>query len=328
MCQLGHNVYLLDTQTKSKSGSIKQVLYKVSNRAGHPLDLAGANNKILQVLKKESFDIVWVDSVRNIKRATLKMIKIQYPEILLISLIMDDPFAKTVVSWRRFLQTVPYYDLHYVAREKNISELKALGAKEVYRFHKGYAPATHCCVTLRQDNKSYEIFFAGHYETKRESDIAFLIRNGIPVTVAHHKENGWENSPHWKTIQPYFIDGGFYGSDYAKAISSSRIALCFYCQANSDMENSRMYEIAACQTLMLAERNDENIHIFEEDKEAVYFSSQEELLEKAKHYLANSSQRKQIAAAGTERCLKSGYSYQKRLKDMLKTVCNLKESNA
>ena len=43
---------------------------------------------------------------------------------------------------------------------------------------------------------------------------------------------------------------------------------------------------------MMAERTDEHLSMFEENKEAVYFSSKEELLEKCKYYLVHDSERK------------------------------------
>jgi spore maturation protein CgeB len=48
---------------------------------------------------------------------------------------------------------------------------------------------------------------------------------------------------------------------------------------------------------------------FEEDKEAVYFSSHEELVDKLRFYLAHENRRRKIAEAGFQRCIQSGARY-------------------
>ena len=76
-------------------------------------------------------------------------------------------------------------------------------------------------------------------------------------------------------------------------------------------------EIPACGAFMLAERTDEHLRLFEEGKEAAYFGSNEELLEKVRYYLNHEDERRMIASAGRKRCLDSGYSHHERLKYML-----------
>ena len=71
---------------------------------------------------------------------------------------------------------------------------------------------------------------------------------------------------------------------------------------------------------MLAERTDEHKALFEEDKEAVYFSSNEELLEKCRYYLEHEDERKAIAEAGWKRCLDSDYSNEGMIRKVLKVI--------
>ena len=63
---------------------------------------------------------------------------------------------------------------------------------------------------------------------------------------------------------------------------------------------------------MLAQRSAGQREFFEEGREIECFASYEEMRDKIRFYLANDSARARIRAAGRERCLRSGYSYQER----------------
>ena len=71
---------------------------------------------------------------------------------------------------------------------------------------------------------------------------------------------------------------------------------------------------------MLAERTDEHLSYFEEGKEAEFFSSINELIDKVKYYLSHEDQRIQIAQSGRNRCIHSGYTYKHRLKEIFEAI--------
>ena len=71
---------------------------------------------------------------------------------------------------------------------------------------------------------------------------------------------------------------------------------------------------------MLAERTEEHIDMFEEGKEAVYFSSNQELLDQINFLKNNPDIRNQIAKNGYDKCLKSKMSYADRLKEILENT--------
>jgi spore maturation protein CgeB len=86
---------------------------------------------------------------------------------------------------------------------------------------------------------------------------------------------------------------------------------------NKNNYNMRTFEIPSSKGFMLAQRSDESREYFSEDKEAVYFSSPEELKDKAAYYLAHDDARLKIAAAGYNRCITSDYSYLSRVRRLL-----------
>ncbi len=68
---------------------------------------------------------------------------------------------------------------------------------------------------------------------------------------------------------------------------------------------------------MIAERTNEHLDLFEENKEAVYFSNDCELLEKVKYYLENEKERLSISNNGYNKCVKKDYSYDNMVKKIL-----------
>jgi spore maturation protein CgeB len=79
---------------------------------------------------------------------------------------------------------------------------------------------------------------------------------------------------------------------------------------------------------MLAERTDDHRRLFEEGREAEFFGSFDELLDKCRHYLEHPEQRCAIAAAGLRRCVDADYSYQARLRQVLAEVTRIRNEKS
>lgn len=134
------------------------------------------------------------------------------------------------------------------------------------------------------------------------------------------------------------------GRDYRLALGGAKIALCLLrakLQANRDRHVMRTFvirtleipardrhvmrtfEIPACGAFMLAERTDEHLELFEENREAAYFGSVEELLDKVRYYLSHEDERQRIAKAGYRRVTAGRHTYLDRLKEILDQVKSL-----
>jgi spore maturation protein CgeB len=143
-----------------------------------------------------------------------------------------------------------------------------------------------------------------------------LARNGIQVRVF---------GPYWgraPDVHPNLQTTDIFlaGEEYGRAVAATKINLCFLRKENRDLQTTRTMEIPACGAFMLAERTDEHLALFREGIEADFFSSNEELIRKAKYYLQHDDERVRIAAAGRARCLSSGYDNHSRLGWMIERV--------
>jgi spore maturation protein CgeB len=107
------------------------------------------------------------------------------------------------------------------------------------------------------------------------------------------------------------------GREYRLAVSGAKINLGLVRHSNRDGHAMRTFEIPACGAFMLAERTEEHMEFFIENKEAAYFGSDEELLEKIDYYLAHDTERQRIAQAGYERVTSGKHTYRDRVQQIL-----------
>lgn len=326
--ELGYDVVPIDTAPEDVRNRQRRFSYRVRRKLFGPLDLANANRKILAVCQQKEFDIVWIDKGITIKPETLLEIKEMYPKVKLVHYNPDDPFGRHGKSryWKTFSKAIPEYNVHFVPRKVNVNEYKKLGAQMVIQSIPfwGYCPETHKPMQLSEGDKKQmggQVGFIGSWEYERAHSLFFLAKNEFQVRVWG---DGWKKC---KIKHPNLrIEyKSIWGLNYARAICAFDINLCFLRKANRDLQTTKSIEIPSCGGFMLAERTTEHLKLFEEGKEAVFFSSDEELLEKVKYYLLHPQERQRVAEAGRQRCLKSGYSNRECLRGMLRIVCVSKE---
>ena len=275
------------------------------------------NKKVLKLVKTWSADVLFVDNKSYVTASTLKKIRSLSPSIKIINLITDDPITHKM-AWRLSLNSAKYYDILFVQRAVNIQELKNYGAKRVELCYRSFDCNYHRKIDLLNHDKikyKNQIGFIGNYEKEREDYIAHLIKNGLHVTVVG---GGWEKGAHWDVIKPYYGGPPLFGDEYVKFINGLDIALHFLRHENRDEQDSRTFEIPACGTFMIAEFSEVHKDLFSENKEAIFFSSKDELLTKILYYIGNPEERQKIAEGGYHRCLTSGYDHHARLQYVLK----------
>lgn len=313
---LGHNIEGID---------IDPLIYKSRFSRFHHHFNAGPgiykiNRLIIDKIVEIKPDLLLVDNKPFITSRTLKIIRKLQPSIKIVNLITDDPTGRYKYAWRLCLSTAKLYDFHFVQRKVNVQELLNAGARKVELCYRSFDPTFHRPIQLQQeDQKKYEsnVGFIGTYEDVREEYVAYLIENKIPVSVTG---DGWSKGKNWKLIEPYYNGPSIYGEAYIKTINGMKIALHFLRHANRDEQDSRTFEIPACGVFMLGESSDLHRMLFNENEEAVFFTTKKELLNKVQYYLLHDEERKRIARNGRERCIKSGYDHTSRLNQVIEVV--------
>jgi spore maturation protein CgeB len=321
--RLGHAVTGVDATPPPKPWALEiphrvsAKLFRLGLDAFGPRDRNGENASVLRLFRDAKWDVLWADKGTTIEADTFAEARRLQPRCRIVGYSLDDMYARHNQS-RPFLQSLPLYDVYFTTKSYGVRELQSLGARNVHFVGNAYDPATHRPTAVGADDRQRfggRVGFIGDYEAERCRLMEFLAANGVPVRV-------W--GPNWPSkgvCEGLRVEQrSLWGDDYALATCAFDINLGFLRKINRDLQTTRSVEIPACGAFLLAERTDEHRALFEEGKEAEYFGSGDELLDKARYYLAHDGERKRIAAAGRERCVRSGYSNEARLSKMLETA--------
>jgi spore maturation protein CgeB len=285
--------------------------------------IAGWNTRLLEIAKSFKPEVLWVESPLFVFPETYEELKRRWGTTLVCA-YSDDPRDPKKIS-RHFEKSKLLFDLIFVTKDQLAQEFLTQGVRAVAKFWKGYDPRRIrpiAAASQKIDSDDPDVAFIGHPDIVQGRSARQPVLEALATEFEGLRVFGkaWarrEVSPRLKAkISPRQLDG----DDYPAMLFRCKIALQIPSRLAQDTHSSRSVEIPACGTLMLAERTTDHQMLFEEDKEAVFFSSIEELVSKCHYYLNSESRRLRIAASGLNRCIKSGYSNYERAREMLALV--------
>ena len=284
------------------------------------------NLELIKRARRELPDLILFWRPTHILPLTLR--KLKRLGIHTVSYNNDDPFGPKAGSnvpwhhhwlWFWYLRCLPNFRLNFFYRRLNCEEALAHGVGHAEVLMPYYLPWQDHPVKLSQDEQARfgtDVVFVGHFEPDgRAQAINNLIKAGISVKV-------WSGAS-WGdviTSEYYQANGSIkaaLGGEYSKALCGAKVCLAFLSKLNRDTYTRRCFEIPACGRVMLAERTDDLLRLFKEDVEACFFSSNEELVEKARWLLANPDIRERIAQAGLKRVWNDGHDVTSRARQFL-----------
>ena len=263
-----------------------------------------------KALKDKQYDLCWVDGGEWVTPKVIKLLRQHAQKILSYSI--DDPLGpRDGPRFKAYRQSLPDYDLNAVVRNENVAEAYALGAVDVMRVYRSADEVSHAPRKLSEsDHKAWDadVLFLGTWFPERGPFLLDLIKRGVPLTI---RGSGWHKAPEWPELKAYWMGGSIAGDDYAKAIQCAKVNLGMVSKANRDLHTTRSLEIPALDGLLCAERTIEHAQMYEEGKEALFWSDSEECAEICKLALADETRRQAIANAGKQRLHRSGHLNQK-----------------
>ncbi|MBU2623835.1 MAG: glycosyltransferase [Proteobacteria bacterium] len=285
------------------------------------------NSELLHKAIDMKPDIIFIWSGTQILAKTLREIKKKTGAVT-VSYVHDDPFSYKIMPncprhsaafWRLYDSCITSYDVQFYSKQLNVDEAYKMGAKEAHVWMQYYVPEMHHPYQLSEADLSRfscDVVFAGHYEDDgRERYLRALVKTGISVKL--YGDRYWSKEVLGDLADYFGVIHRPSGDDYMKALCGAKLCLCFMSKMNRDSYTTRCFEIPACGRLLLSERTNDLQRLFKNNEEAIFFSSPEELVEKAAWLRDHPDERKRIARAGMRRVLTDGHSVDDRIKQFL-----------
>ncbi len=220
------------------------------------------------------------------------------------------------------MKCIPHYDLHAVQRDRNITDYHGQGARDVIKIQTAYEPTIHFPPPpgWSDADRNREVSFIGTpYDRRAEFLKGLAELDEFGVVISGHAPM-WLSALGKPAFDRLYREGELYQQQYREAIWRSKINLSFLTHSNQDEFVHKSFEIAACGGFLLAERSEGHLQRFREGEEAVFFSSQEECVEKIRRYLPDEAARSHIAAAGLARAARDGYHNDRQVELIVERV--------
>ena len=342
--RLGHEVVGVDTVAPwAQAGWLAR---QMQRRVGRGAIIDRVNHAVLDAAAALRPDLVWGEKQEYLRPETLDVLR--KGGARLAHFTPDPYFSLTWKRTRAMDAAIGCFDVLVYCKSYERADYETLGKPLIY-MPLGYCDEVHRPLPSDDPLWACGLGFLGGWEPRRET----LLR-AVAGAVEDVKIRGgyWDflRDGRWTLRrqlilgqlaggEPFAIHkdarlaavwrgGEVYGDDYARALSGARIGVGFLRQICPDQHTTRTFEIPACGAMLLADRTDEHRAFFEEGREAEFFGSEAELVDKARFYAANETARAAIAAAGRRRCQSGGYAYIERLRPVIGAIQRLETSPA
>jgi spore maturation protein CgeB len=298
----------------------------------------GINRSVITAAREFRPNLVWAEKQEFLYEATIDELRKQGARTVHFT---PDPYF--ALHWKRTRlmdDAMGAFDVLVYCKAYEREQYEALGKPVVY-MPLGYCDEVHRALPSDDPRWKCDVGFLGGWEPRRERLLHAVAAAWVDLKIL----GGYWNFLHdgrWtprrhiilkqlaggepfdfhrdELLARAHLGGEVYADDYARALTGARIGLGFLRAVCQDQHTTRTFEIPACGSLLLADRTSEHQEFFHEGKEAEFFSSDDELLDKLRFYSANESAREQIAGAGHQRCIDGQYAYIHRLKSALRHI--------
>jgi spore maturation protein CgeB len=317
--RLGHEVRILDPYSMLPPNRVAAFWIWHTGALGL---IEFVRRRAIESLGDANFDVAWVDHGSLVGPGLVRDLKARTPIVLCYN--VDDPFgSRDGMRWREYRKAVPFYDLLVVVRAPNVQEAYRLGARRVMHVFFSADEVAHAprqLTTAEYEQWRSEVVFVGTAFPERGPFFAELVRLGVPLTIYG---NRFDRLREWPLLKPYWrpastgtVDG------YANAICAAKVSLGLLSKGNRDLHTTRSLEIPSLGGVFCAERTPEHAALYEEDREAVFWTDAEECAAKCHALLINDAWRHSIAAHGRQRYLDSPWQNMRVVQSVLDAALN------
>ena len=272
------------------------------------------NKYIVAALKEEAYDLIWVDKAVFITPKTTALLRSRASKLVHFT---PDP-AFTFHRSKLFFKSLPYYDFivttksyeleHYYKYIKNEKVLFATQGFDA-KLHK---PSKH------PFSKKEGLVFIGHYEDQRGEVLEKLLQNDIKITLAGIKWRQFAKK-HQDNPNLTYLGDGVYGEDYVKTLQNAKMAWGALSKWVPELHTTRTFEIPACGTALVTERNSETASFFK-NSDAIFYNDINDLVTQVKYYMSNNKSLETLTENGTKTVHRQGKDYKSIIHTLLQQI--------
>ena len=314
LSERGHEILPFDMTPYLTTGS------RVGRAIAHRLLIGPAirrfNEQLCRFLREIGrVDVIWFDKARWVMPEAIHRAR-EYTGARLVHYTPDPAFF--LHKSRHFERCIPLFDLCVTTKKYELARYREHGARAVVFTWQGiddrFVSNPQAC---KLDGYRSGVVFVGHREPHYVKLLGMLARSMGDLRV---RGPGWDSSIRIpRGLRPSIAGGPVWGTDYVNALALGKIGLGLLSKHYPDQFTTRSFEIPGAGAMLLAERTPEHREIFEEGKDADFFSSAAELIDKTQFYLAHDKRRTLVAAAGRLKVLRE-YHWRDVLKPALSFI--------
>lgn len=299
----------------------KSILNKVINKISPDFFYRKINEGLLRFLSKKRYDVILVFKGMELFPETVRQLKEH--ALVTANYNADHPFIFYAPGSgnQHVLNSIPYYDVHFSYAKKIVHQLQNKSQKRAYCIPFGYNSNAQASSGSTAAEYTNRFLFIGAFDRKRAEYLNRLQSNHLDIygdakwrsrnVFRHYSRNAYRNR-------------ALYGNNYIDAITSSTGILNLLRKQNivEDSHNMRSFEVPGYGGLLISQRTGEQQEFFEENKEAVFFETVDELREKMEYLIKHEAVVRSIKKAAYQRSVSANYSYDQRSKQLLQRLQN------
>jgi hypothetical protein len=264
--------------------------------------IAGDLSEVL-LAQARSFepDVVYVQDLHYPSDVVLDGLR-RHARLVVGQIASPPPGAARLRSFDFLLSSFP----HFVER------FRGLGIDSEY-LRIGFDPRVAERLAHEGDRRArYDVAFVGALNRTQHRQANGLLARAarrIPIDFWGYGLRGW---PPWSPVRRRH-HGEAWGVEMYRVLRDSQVALNRHIGlAGRYANNMRLYEATGVGTLLLTDAKSNLTELFEPGLEVVTYASADELVERARHFLAHEPERQAIASAGQARTLRE-HGYDRRM---------------
>lgn len=306
----GVTVSSYDIASDYYSAITGSVFNKLINKIAPDLLTRSLNDKLQQYLHDEQFEVILVFKGMQLYPETIQYLK-RHTKIL-ANYNPDHPFHfySSGSGNKNVLNSIKYYDIYFSYASQITTQLKENYDVSAYTIPFGYDDS-NTATAAEMPEVENRILFIGSYDKGRAAFLNKIVHANLDI----YGDMKWKTRNRlYPALAKAYQQKALYGSAYKFAISEAAGVINLMREQNmkEQSHNMRTFEVPGYGGVLISQRTDEQLNLFEEDKEAVYFDTVEELQSKMDFLNKNPETVKRIKRAAYQRCITSGYSYNER----------------